>query len=177
MTSSSRITDYLGVGVAASRSAAPTLSPGALGLYYATDTSAWSVWNGSSWIAAPLPPIDASIQVNNGTIGVAHQGTITVSTTTTTINATGVTSMLVNGKATGGTTTVTINGGYVGQMLRVDHKQGATAEVVLFDTSVAIGTVGSFTATPTASLRDCLQFENLDGTHWALHAISSGFSF
>lgn len=55
MPSSSRITDYLGVGVAASRPTTPNLATGCLGLYFATDTLVWSVWNGSAWIGAPAP--------------------------------------------------------------------------------------------------------------------------
>lgn len=41
--------DYLGVGLAAARPATPSLGMGVCGFYYATDTLALSVWNGSSW--------------------------------------------------------------------------------------------------------------------------------
>src|SRR5574337_915301 len=46
---SGRLIDYLGSGTAASRPASPTLISGSLGLYYATDTAAFSVWDGTSW--------------------------------------------------------------------------------------------------------------------------------
>lgn len=49
MTASSLITDYIGVGTAAARPATPSLATGAFGLYYASDTGALSIWNGSSW--------------------------------------------------------------------------------------------------------------------------------
>jgi hypothetical protein len=49
MTASSLITDYIGCGLAAARPATPSLATGAFGIYYATDTGALSIWNGSSW--------------------------------------------------------------------------------------------------------------------------------
>lgn len=139
---------------------------------------------GAPAAALPLAGTETAYVIQNGTLcvmpagllSIVNQGTVNVAGTTTTLTATGISSLLMNGKATGGTTTVTINGGFVGQTLRVDHKQGATAEVVLFDSSVDITSAGSFTATPTASIRDCMLFENLDGTHWALQAITTGIS-
>ena len=53
MTSSSIFKDYLGVRTAAARPATPTLAPGCLGVYYATDTTTWSIWTGSAWISPP----------------------------------------------------------------------------------------------------------------------------
>lgn len=53
MTSSSRFVDYLGVGLAAARPTTPTLAPGCLGIYYATDTTTWSIWTGAAWISPP----------------------------------------------------------------------------------------------------------------------------
>jgi hypothetical protein len=47
--SSSKITDYIGSGLAASRPATPSLATGATGIYYATDTGALTVWDGSAW--------------------------------------------------------------------------------------------------------------------------------
>ncbi len=49
MTTSSIIIDFLGEGTAASRPASLTINPAALGIYYATDTMALSLWNGSGW--------------------------------------------------------------------------------------------------------------------------------
>jgi hypothetical protein len=45
-----RITDYLGAGLAAARPAAPAVAVGALSEYIATDTGAISVWNGTAWV-------------------------------------------------------------------------------------------------------------------------------
>lgn len=49
MPFSSSILDFLGEGAAASRPVSVPINPLALGLYYATDTKALSLWNGSSW--------------------------------------------------------------------------------------------------------------------------------
>jgi hypothetical protein len=46
---SGRLVDYLGQGTAASRPASLSLHTGALGLWYATDTSTLSVWDGAVW--------------------------------------------------------------------------------------------------------------------------------
>lgn len=46
------ITDYLGAGLASARPTTPPVGTGALALYFATDTSTLSQWNGSAWIAA-----------------------------------------------------------------------------------------------------------------------------
>lgn len=51
MSSSSKITDYIDVGLAASRPVSPNLASGAFGLYFATDTNVLSIWTGSSWTA------------------------------------------------------------------------------------------------------------------------------
>lgn len=48
-TASGRLVDYLGSGTAAARPVAPVLTTGSIGIYYATDTGATSVWDGSSW--------------------------------------------------------------------------------------------------------------------------------
>lgn len=46
---SGRLIDYLGEGLFSARPAAPDLAAGALGLYYATDTSTLYAWDGSAW--------------------------------------------------------------------------------------------------------------------------------
>lgn len=51
---SGRIVDYLGYGTAAARPASLSLTTGAIGIYYATDTSALSVWDGTAWVAPTL---------------------------------------------------------------------------------------------------------------------------
>lgn len=48
---SSSLTDYLGEGPAASRPVSLNIPAGALGLYYSTDTLAFTLWNGSAWVA------------------------------------------------------------------------------------------------------------------------------
>lgn len=58
MTLSTIITDYLGVGVAASRPTAPNVATGCLAMYFATDTGVLSNWTGSSWVSiVPLSSI------------------------------------------------------------------------------------------------------------------------
>jgi hypothetical protein len=61
MASASVITAYLGAGTAAARPSAPTLSPGAIGVYWATDTLQWSIWDGSAWNAPGVNKTNASV--------------------------------------------------------------------------------------------------------------------
>lgn len=49
MSASGRLVDYLGKGLASARPASLTLTTGAVGLYYATDTGVLSAWTGSAW--------------------------------------------------------------------------------------------------------------------------------
>lgn len=49
MTASTIITDYLGRGLFASRPASPNIPSGGTAWYYATDTTALYVWDGSAW--------------------------------------------------------------------------------------------------------------------------------
>lgn len=46
---SGRLVDYLGSGIIADRPATPSLTTGAVGLWFATDTSVLSAWDGSVW--------------------------------------------------------------------------------------------------------------------------------
>lgn len=46
---SGRLVDYLGAGLLADRPATLSLATGGLGFWYATDTNALTVWDGSSW--------------------------------------------------------------------------------------------------------------------------------
>lgn len=55
--SSGRLIDYLGIGLASARPATLDLYPGALGIWFSTDTSQFSVWNGSAWVT---PTVAAS---------------------------------------------------------------------------------------------------------------------
>ncbi len=52
MANSTVIIDYLGEGLAAARPASLPIAATALGLYFATDTGALSIWNGSAWVSA-----------------------------------------------------------------------------------------------------------------------------
>lgn len=49
MATSGNIVGYLASGTAAARPASPTLTTGACGVYYATDTDVLSIWDGSIW--------------------------------------------------------------------------------------------------------------------------------
>jgi hypothetical protein len=49
-TTRSAIDAYFARGLLANRPATPPIAPLATGFYYATDTSALSVWNGSAWV-------------------------------------------------------------------------------------------------------------------------------
>lgn len=60
---SGRMVDYMGAGLAASRPASLSLTTGALGLWYATDTNVLSAWDGSTWEALT----DAVPSVNGDT--------------------------------------------------------------------------------------------------------------
>ena len=51
--SSGRLIDYMGYGTFAARPASLTLAPNVLGLYWASDTNAVYIWNGSAWVAFP----------------------------------------------------------------------------------------------------------------------------
>lgn len=51
--SSGRLIDYMGFGTFAARPASLTLAPNVLGLYWASDTNAVYIWNGSAWVAFP----------------------------------------------------------------------------------------------------------------------------
>src|SRR4051812_4466090 len=49
MAYSGLVTEYLGAGLLAARPATPSVGPGVLALYYATDTPGMWAWNGSAW--------------------------------------------------------------------------------------------------------------------------------
>jgi hypothetical protein len=50
MASSSLITDYLGRGALSGRPSHPNIPPGAIAVYYATDTGGYYTYNGSAWV-------------------------------------------------------------------------------------------------------------------------------
>lgn len=56
MAGSGRLIDYLGEGLASARPASLTLVTGGLGIYYATDTPAVFLWDGSAWQTLPSSP-------------------------------------------------------------------------------------------------------------------------
>jgi hypothetical protein len=78
MASASVITAYLGAGTAAARPSAPTLSPGAIGVYWATDTLQWSIWDGSAWNVPGSNKTQASVTAAGSTQGTALASTTDV---------------------------------------------------------------------------------------------------
>lgn len=61
MTTTSKVTDYLGVGLLAARPISLSLAPGGLGFYYATDTSQLFVWTGASWAIVATSAVISSV--------------------------------------------------------------------------------------------------------------------
>lgn len=66
--SSSNIQHYLGRGLAAARPVSLDLAAGSVGIWLSTDTSAWSAWTGSSWVALTAEQPDG-VTVPAGTSG------------------------------------------------------------------------------------------------------------
>jgi hypothetical protein len=54
---STRITDYVGHGLASARPTTPPIAAGASAVYVATDTHAVSFWDGTTWVAASASSI------------------------------------------------------------------------------------------------------------------------
>lgn len=87
---SGAITTYLGHGTFAARPATPSIDPGAIGWYWATDTSKMSFWTGSAWVedvlaggggyvAGPASAVADRIAVFNGVTGkIVKDGGVTV---------------------------------------------------------------------------------------------------
>jgi hypothetical protein len=117
------------------------------------------------------------MNLNSGTLSNMQYGTLTLSGTTTgTVTPVlGYNAYLVNVGTAAGTISIA-NGNTTGQPLRLDIKQAATAHTVTFDSSVIYGAdITSFTATPTASVVDMLEFV-WNGTKWRLAAVNHGFA-
>lgn len=68
MAGSGRLIDYLGKGLAAARPVSLTLVSGGLGIYYATDTPAIFLWDGSAWQSLPAVPGSAAWGSITGTL-------------------------------------------------------------------------------------------------------------
>lgn len=111
---------------------------------------------------------------SSGTLESISQGTIAGGGTITIVPVSGVSSVLINGGSSD--TTIDINQGFVDQRLLVNFKQGATAHGVTLGPDIVGTLVAGFVVTPTASARDLLQLICLDGTHWALAAVSQNYS-
>lgn len=72
MATSTLIVDYLGADVAASRPASPNVPTGGTAIYYATDTGAVSIWDGTAWIViGVIAPIGSNEVYANLTGGSA----------------------------------------------------------------------------------------------------------
>lgn len=74
------LVDYLGHGNIASRPVSPTLFAGSIGLWWSDDTSAFSLWDGSTWhnigggggsgdVVGPGSSVDNSLPRFDGTTG------------------------------------------------------------------------------------------------------------
>lgn len=57
---SGRMVDYLGKGLASARPASLSLTTGAVGLYFATDTEVLSAWDGATWTDISLGSVAAN---------------------------------------------------------------------------------------------------------------------
>jgi hypothetical protein len=161
MSSSAKITDYLGSGTAASRPASLTLPSGAVGFYYATDTTVLSAWTGAAWVSI-----------------VYTQGTQTVAGATATVTPlAGQNSILITLQAN---TTLTIaNGVYGGQKLRLELLQDGTgSRTVAFSSSVEFGTtITSYTATTAANKRDLVDLIwSTAAGKWMFYNVAKGFA-
>jgi hypothetical protein len=176
------------VGSGLTLSSAGTLSATSSGSVTSVATSGAGISGGPitgsgtltvEWNAGTIAALGDGVGLNSGTIQVDHQGTITLSGTTTgTIApAQGVASELVNvGTAAG---TISVGAGlYAGQHLRVEILQGATAQTVAFDSTVEFGTdITAYTATAVASKRDLVQLIwNSSASKWMFAAVNHGFS-
>ena len=60
------LTDYLGEGLASDRPVTLPIAPSALGLYYATDTGQFSLWNGTAWVNVVLVESGGGVQLAAG---------------------------------------------------------------------------------------------------------------
>jgi len=88
---SGRLIDYLGSGLHSARPASPNIFPGTVGLYWSTDTSELSAWDGSSWAVVTvsgsgvlsLNSLTGALSISAGTgIGVTASGsTVTITNT------------------------------------------------------------------------------------------------
>ena len=116
--------------------------------------------------------------INGGTVYSDLQGTVVVSGTVTTIVAQGSTrSVVLQGQTAGGTTVVNIGPGYPGQEFRLEFQQGATPTVWNLGTACLFGTtITSFTATPSANVRDLLELVNYGTVDWLVVHVAKGFA-
>ena len=69
--SSGRLADYLGKGAIADRPSSLDLHPEAIGFWYATDTEAWTAWDGTGWITVVAEGATAAddVSYDNATSG------------------------------------------------------------------------------------------------------------
>jgi hypothetical protein len=109
MSTSSLLITYLGQGVAASRPSAPSIGTGVLGVYYATDTHALSLWNGSSYDSYALGGAGTGT-VTSITAGTGLAGGTIIAAGTVSLAGIGVGDVLANtGTATAAPTGVTVS--------------------------------------------------------------------
>jgi hypothetical protein len=72
---SGRLVDYLGSELIANRPATLDLTPGAIGLFFATDTEQVSLWDGAMWHDVTLPLSPPSGSWSNGALLYYDTGT------------------------------------------------------------------------------------------------------
>lgn len=87
-----RLADWLGEGLSSARPVAPNIMPGGLGLYWSTDTTTLSAWDGSAWhnIASGGAGVSSLNSLTGAlTLAAGTNVTLGVSGSTITINSTG----------------------------------------------------------------------------------------
>ena len=185
MAGSGRLIDYLGVGLASARPASLTLISGGLGIYYATDTPAVSLWDGSAWQALPSVPGSVAWGAITGTLsaqtdlqsalnaklGIVENAVVALSISTGVVNIDCSLGSYFTLSISSDVTSITFSNlpaaGY-GKTIMIKFTQdAATAHTVSFPSSFkwAGGTAG--VVSTTLSAVDVLAITSFDqGTSW-----------
>lgn len=161
MTSSSKITDYIGCGLAAARPATPSLASGSFGIYYATDTGALTIWNGSSW----------SSLSGSGTVTSVGLSTPLGGGTVTTTGTLGTSSFTNHGVLIGqGSSALAVtSAGTSGQVLT---SNGASADPTFQTLATAARVL--ITETTTSASQSTVTFSSIPATYRDLEVVVRG---
>ena len=144
-----------------------------------------SLATGLSIVGGALTPAFAvagnGIALNSGTVAIDNSQTLngTVAGTLTIAPASGVSNVVVNVPTASGTVTIAAAPAFVFQKTVMHIKQGSTPQSVSLNSGFVFAPSGgptSYTATPTASVRDMLGLYSVDGTHWVVDSILQGLS-